>query len=207
MPDDASTPDDSGLQPDASMPADAGTLGDGAPIAGGGAILTGSADGTHQYTAPIANAWWIQKPDMPAGGAPVSTVLYIFSNPVPCSKLNVTGWDQTNEPPDTMNVEIKAHWSGTTSPMPPPAVSYPVVPLGNITGTLPPAGSAWVFFQVVPHTLPGTPTEITAQSGTVTLDTLTPMVHVTGSFSGTWVGGHTLMGSFDAAYCPNGQEP
>jgi hypothetical protein len=171
-------------------------------------MLTGSADGTHQFTAPLANAWWIGKPDtVPPGGPPVSTVVYLFSQPVACNKLVGTGWDERNEPPDTMNVEIKIHWSGTTSPMPPPAVTWPAVPLGTITGTLPPAGSAWVFFQVVPHVVPGLPSEITEHMGTVTLDTLTPNVNVTGSFNATWAGGHTLMGSFDAAYCAVGQEP
>jgi hypothetical protein len=51
-----------------------------------------------------------------------------------------------------------------------------------------------------------------AFSGTVTIDSVTPMVNVTGSFDLTFsLAGTTpvdrLMGMFDAVYCAGGTEP
>jgi hypothetical protein len=168
--------------------------------------VSGNPDGKGAFTFTVASAWWIQHPDpRTAGGPPAQTVVFLFSKPVPCDKLNVTGWDETNEPGDTQNVEIKMAWSGATPPVPPPAATFPAVPLSP--GTVPPAGKAWVFYQVTPHQPPGTPSEITARSGAVTLDELKPNTSVSGTFTATYSSGGMLTGAFDAAYCPTGIEP
>jgi hypothetical protein len=54
---------------------------------------------------------------------------------------------------------------------------------------------------------PGSPSELTAAGGAVTLIALTPDISVTGLFEATFSGGNSLKGTFDAPYCPGSREP
>jgi hypothetical protein len=170
-----------------------------------GNVVMGSADGTRPFPA-VSTAWWIEHPDPRiAGGPVVSTVVYLFTKPVGCDKLNVPKWDEMNEPGDTLNLEIEMAWSGVVQPSAPPAIDYPTVSPG--AASVPPATTAAVYYQVTPMQPPGPPSELTASGGTVTLTALVPNVNVTGTFAATFAGGHSLSGTFDAPFCPGGREP
>jgi hypothetical protein len=170
----------------------------------GGNDVTGTPNGARQFGV-VSNAWWIEKPDpRVAGGSVVSTVVYLFSRPVPCGNLSTPKWDENREPADTENLEIEMAWSGPTQPTPPPPISYQAVSASK--GSVPPSGMAGVFYQVTPQQPPGPPMEWPVTSGTVILTGLNPNVRATGTFDVTFVGGH-VTGHFDALYCPNGREP
>jgi hypothetical protein len=198
---DSSLGSDSG-QPDSTPSGSDGAVPDGGPL---GNTVSGSPDGTRPFGA-VSNSWWIQTPDpRVAGGPVVSTVVYLFSKPVPCSKLNVPKWDETNELGDTQNIEIEMAWTGTTEPTAPPPIAYSATLLTH--AAVPAPGMAGVFYQVTPPQPPGPPSELGAVSGTVTLTALNATTNVTGTFDLVFAGGHAVTASFDAPYCPNGREP
>jgi hypothetical protein len=179
--------------------------GEGLTGGGGSGSVTGSADGTRPFPG-VSSAWWIDRPDPRMTGGPVvSTVVYLFSKPIACDKLSVAKWDETNEPADTLALEIEIAWSGPTSPTPPPSIAYPTVSPGG--SVVPPPGTAVIYYQVTPMQVPGPPSELAASGGTVTLLTLAPAVNVTGTFDATFAVGNSVNGSFDASYCPGSREP
>ena len=174
--------------------------GDDAQVAGN--AITGTANGT-PFTS-VSSAWWIQLPDPRVDGGPVaSTVVYLFSKPVPCSALSVAKWDESGEPGDTQDLEIEAAWAGAAAPGSPPPVEYPVVAQSSST---PLPGEAAATYHRAPGQPPGAGVEVIASGGSVVVMTLAPGDHVAGTFAVTFPGGD-LTGDFDAAYCPNGREP
>jgi hypothetical protein len=202
---DSSPPADTGARVDSGHAVSTGTDGGAPDGPAGGNGISGNPEGTRPF-ATISNAWWIQYPDPQFDGGPVvSTVVYLFSKPVLCNSLSVPKWDES-EPGDAQNLEIDVAWSGTTSPVSPPAVPYAVDPQ-VVQGSVPRPGMAGVFYQLA-AAVPPAPLvrEIAATGGTVTLTGLYANLNATGTFDLTFPNG-TLTGTFDAAYCPNGREP
>ncbi len=171
-------------QPDAGAAADAGADAHAAPPGMPGSGAVSGAIGGASYGA-VASAFWAGAPDDPA-----TTVIYVFSAPVACSELASPGWD-TRIADATKVLEMKAF--GTT-----PNV-YSVV-----TTLTPAPGEASVNYTLSSRS--GTPKEDGSTKGTVTLTKLTPSISAEGSFSLTFVSG-TVMGTFDAVFCPGAHEP
>ncbi len=193
-----------GNDPDATAPADTATTGDTTPgsdsdggsdvpietsteassdTASGGTSITGSADGSPFTTANMA--LWLGAPDDPA-----TSVVYVFSKPVKCSDLGSPGWD-TRITNGTQFLEMKM--LGTTPR------TYKVT-----TSKTPAVGEAVVNYTL--SSTSGTPVETAGTGGAVTLMTVNAKANVTGSFALKF-GAHDLTGTYDATYCPGGNEP
>ena len=153
------------------------------PTGSGSGTATGSLGGVP--FGAVATAMWAGTPDDPA-----STVIYLFSSPVACAEISTPGWD-TRIADKSRVLEMKE--LGVTPQ------DYPVV-----TTVTPAPGEASVNYTV--SSTSGTPKETGSSAGKVTLETLTPAMNATGSFTLTFATG-TLQGTFDAVYCPGGHEP
>ncbi|MGH7284273.1 MAG: hypothetical protein ACRELY_22325 [Polyangiaceae bacterium] len=163
---------------DASSGVDAAT-----PDGGGGGTISGSPGGSP--FSSVATSYVIGAPDDQA-----TTVVFVFSKPVACADLGNPGWDQRITD-GTQILELKAFG---TSP-----ADF------NVVTTLTPApGEASVNYTLSSTT--GTPNEIGASGGTLTLSTLSAGATATGSFA-LMFGADHLTGTFDAIYCPGGHEP
>ena len=161
---------------------DSGT--EAAPVVDAGpSSISGSADGTPFTTA--AQALWLGAPDSAS-----TTVVYVFSKPIACSDLASPGWD-TRIPDATQFLEMKMF--GTA-----PA-SFTVV-----TTLTPAPGEASVNYTLSSQT--GTPNEMGASGGTVTLDTVQAQLTATGTVD-VHFAQNTLTGNYVATYCPGGHEP
>jgi hypothetical protein len=153
------------------------------PSGSGAGTVSGSVDGA-PYGA-VSTAFWAGAPD-----DATTTVIYVFSAPVPCTELASPGWD-SRIANATKVLEMKA--IGTT------AATYSVV-----TTPTPAPGEASVNFTL--SSTSGTPKEQSSSAGTLTLKKLTPNASAQGEFSFTF-GKSTVTGSFDAVFCPGGHEP
>lgn len=168
---------------------DAG-LGDGAtsedvvlPAQGGSGTVSGSPDGTAFDT--VATAYLLGAPD-----SPNTTVVYIFSKPVSCADIGSPGWD-TRITNGTQFLEMKIFGSAPGT-------------FTAVTTVTPAPGEASVNYTL--STISGTPKEIGASGGTVTLTSMTPTTNAKGSFAVRF-DTNTLNGTFDAVFCPQGTEP
>lgn len=170
-----------GQQPPDGGPADSGT--EAQAVDAGASSISGSADGTAFDT--VAQSLWLGAPDSTS-----TTVVYVFSKPVACSDLASPGWD-TRIPDATQFLEMKMF--GTA-----PA------PFTIVTTLTPAPGEASVNYTLSSQT--GTPNEMGASGGTVTLDTIQAQLTATGTFN-VHFGQNALTGKFAATYCPGGHEP
>jgi hypothetical protein len=168
----------------------ADAAGDSASIIDGGSsadagpsTISGSADGT-PFTN-VASSYWIGAPD-----DPTTTVVFVFSKPTACKDLSPPGWDKRITD-GTQFLEMKMF--GLT-----PA-TY------NVTTSLTPApGEASVNYTLSSQS--STPAESGSSAGTVTLSTITAKKNVTGNFALKF-SSNSVAGTYDAMYCPGGNEP
>jgi hypothetical protein len=163
----------------------AGTTGAGGSVAANGTSVTGTADGTP--FASIGSVFLIGNPDVA-----LSTVVYIFSQPIKCTDISKAGWDTTIT---NMTQILELKMMGTT-----PAVYKPIIMAPNF----PSAGQAQVNYAM--STTVGTPVESFSTSGSVTLSTIVANTSASGSFDLAF-GANALKGTFSATYCAVGREP
>jgi hypothetical protein len=164
---------------------DAGSGSSSGGVVDGGGSGTIAGEAVDASFTHAAGSLWIGAPD-----DPMTTVVYIFSNPIKCSELAMPGWDQriTDR---TQILEMKAF--GTTPGM------FTVV-----TTVTPAPGEAVVNYTL--SSTAGTPAEQVGSGGTITIVAFSGHTDVTGNFN-LQFGNGMLTGSFDAAYCPGGHEP
>lgn len=179
---------DGGLQDGGSV-SDGGTTTDGGTDTDGGTTIpansvSGSVAGATFNT--VVSSWMLGAPDDPAN----TTVVYLFSKKVDCSELSPPGWD-TRITNGTQFLEVKM--MGTA-----PA-TYTVT-----TSLTPAPGEASVNYTLSSRT--GTPVETGGTSGKVVLKTLNVSSSGTGTFDLKF-GKESISGTFDAPYCPTGNEP
>lgn len=163
-------------------PADTGGPADTA--AAGSGTISGSFDGRAFDT--VAASWRIGEPDDPEQ----TMVVYVFDQPISCADIADPGWD-TRIADQTQAIEIKA--VGTT------AGDYPLA-----TGRTPGPGESDVNYTLSSTT--STPAETSADSGVVVIETAESGA-ATGSFDLTFPSGDTLVGTFNASACAQGNEP
>jgi hypothetical protein len=145
--------------------------------------IAGSAGGapfTH-----VAAAFVIENPESDA-----TTVVYLFSNPVRCLDLSFAGWDRTITN-GTLVLELKLLGKAPGSFL---AVTGPTLSTRE-------GAAQWMRASADPP-----PIEVRSTGGWITLDTLVPGGHTTGTFS-LHFGAGPLTGTFDAAFCAGGHEP
>jgi hypothetical protein len=132
----------------------------------------------------VADARWIGAPDDPKQ----TRVIYVFDKQVSCSALSAAGWDEmvTDK---TQALEMKL--IGTTPGM------YAV-------SSRPATGEADVNYTLTSTS--GTPSEVSATAGSVTVDQFLAGEAADGSFDLTIPGG-AVSGAFHASYCATGREP
>ena len=152
--------------------------------AAGSGTITGSFDG--RAFDSVASSLRIGEPDDPDQ----TMVVFVFDNPISCADIADAGWD-TRITDETQAVEIKV--VGLT------AGDYPLK-AGRTAGS----GESDVNYTLSSTT--GTPGETTADSGDVVIDTADGGA-ATGSFDLTFPSGDTLVGTFDASPCAQGNEP
>jgi hypothetical protein len=149
---------------------------------------SGTAAGTisgHSYDS-VGDSRWVGAPD----DAAHTRVIYVFDKPVSCDTISAAGWDQAVTD-GTQSLEMKL--LGTT------AAAYPIPASGH-----PATGEATVNYTIT--STKGTPTELAATAGTVTVDELVNGKWANGSFDLTIPGG-AVSGTFHATYCATGREP
>jgi len=149
---------------------------------------TGSASGTFEGRAfeQVADSYWIGRPD----DAAHTLVLYVFDRAVACAEIAEPGWDETVAD-QTQSIELKL--IGTKPG------GYPIPVNGR-----PATGEADVNYTLT--STRGTPSEVSASAGSVTLEDVAPEESADGRFDLTFAGGH-LAGDFHAVYCAAGHEP
>jgi hypothetical protein len=145
--------------------------------------IAGSAGGA-PFTR-IASAFVIENPE-----SEVTTVVYLFSNPVRCLDLSFSGWDRTITN-GTLVLELKLMGKAPGSFL---AVSTPTLSMRE-------AAAQWMRASADPP-----PIEVRSTGGWVTLDTLVPRGPTTGTFSLAFGTGQ-VTGGFKAAFCAGGHEP
>lgn len=160
----------------------AATADAGPPVMGGSGSVSGSVDARPYYT--VGSAYVIGKPDDPAN----TVVIYVFDNAIACGDISSPGWDQriTDQ---TQSLELKL--------------------IGKSPGIYPVAARPSTGQSTDNYTLTstsGTPSEMGASSGTVSLGSLVDGAGANGTFDLTFPGG-SLSGSFDAIWCAAGSEP
>jgi hypothetical protein len=134
---------------------------------------------------PITSAQWIGLPD-----DPLTTVVFTFSNPIPCSALQQPAWE-TRIDAETQVLEMMM--IGTT----PGTFKITEQPI--------PATGDAVASRLLTKP-PGEALEGLATGGTVTLVELSAHDRARGSFAFE-VDGVPLSGEFTATFCPGGREP
>ena len=132
----------------------------------------------------VADARWIGAPDDPK----LTRVIYVFDKLVSCAALSNAGWDAVVTD-GTQALEMKLIGTATGA--------YPV-------SARPATGEANVNYTVTSTS--ATPAEVSASSGTVTVDTFVDQTSADGSFDLTVPGG-SVTGTFHATYCAAGREP
>ncbi|MCA9617894.1 MAG: hypothetical protein KC731_02665 [Myxococcales bacterium] len=150
----------------------------------GSGTASGSVDG--RPFDGVGASYLIGQPD----DVDRTLVIYVFDAPIDCADLASPGWDQVVADA-TQSLEIKI--VGKT-----PA-TYPIPQDGT-----PAEGEADVNYTLT--STAGTPSEISAVSGSVALTDFTADTSAAGSFDLTFPSG-SLTGSFDGAWCPDGHEP
>lgn len=155
---------------------------------GGSGVGAGSISGSIDGRAfnGVGASYVIGKPDDPAQ----TTVIYLFDSPVTCGELNHTAWDESVAD-STQSLEIKLIGQSVGD--------YPVAADGR-----PSAGESDVNYTVTSTS--GTPSEVSATAGTVTVSQLSPSTSADGSFNLTFAGG-SLAGDFAAVECADAVEP
>ena len=155
------------------------------PDGGGDGTVLGMANG--QPFLHVRTAYWIGAPDSAA-----TTVVYLLSSPVACRDLQTPGWDGRITD-GTQILEMKlfgttapATFTVTTSPTPAPGEASANDTLSSTTGT---------------------PAETSASGGIVRLSSLSSSTSAVGTFQLAYAGGGSLMGDFQAVFCPGGHEP
>ena len=134
----------------------------------------------------VASAWLIGRPDDPAR----TRVLHLFDQPVKCGEISHTGWDESITD-GTQVLELKL--IGSTPG------DYSVAVDGR-------PGMGQTDANYTLSSQQGTPSEVSATAGQVTLSSLQDGVSAQGSFELNFPGGG-VSGEFDAVYCPGGREP
>lgn len=162
-----------------SSTVDAASLPDG----GGSGEVSGSADGSPFTT--LATSYFIGSPDSAA-----TTVVFAFSKPVSCADLATPGWDRRITDA-TQLLEIK--FFGKDPGM-----------FTAVTTVTPAPGEASVNYTL--SSTSATPNEVGANGGTTTLTSLVPGASASGGFALAF-GANSLKGTFNAVFCPGGQEP
>lgn len=152
--------------------------------AAGSGTIAGSFNGRTFDT--VGASWRIGEPDDPNQ----TMVIFVFDNPISCADIVDAGWD-TRVTDQTQAVEIKV--IGKT------AGNYPLA-----TGRTPGPGESDVNYTLSSTT--DTPGETSADSGDVVIDSADADT-ATGSFDLTFPSGDTLVGTFDASPCAQGNEP
>jgi len=160
------------------------TAGPADTAAAGSGTIAGSFDGRTFDT--VAASWRIGEPDDPDQ----TMVVFVFDNPISCADIADAGWD-TRITDQTQAIEIKV--VGTT------AGDYPLA-----TGRTPGPGESDVNYTLSSTT--DTPGETSADSGDVVIDSADAGA-ATGSFDLTFPSGDTLVGTFNASPCAQGNEP
>lgn len=155
-----------------------------ADVGPGTGSVTGAIDGRSFDT--VAASWLIGAPDDPAR----TTVIYVFDQPVACGEITQAAWDETVTD-STQALEMKL--IGTAPG------AYPIAADGRPSG-----GESDVNYTVTSTS--GTPSEVSATAGSVTVDALTDGTSAGGQFDLTFPGG-TVTGAFSAAFCADGREP
>ena len=172
----------------AVVSAGACVTGPGANDAGPAAVSPGSVSGSVEGRAfdTVAASYLVGKPD----DAVQTTVIYVFGGAVACSEITATGWDQTVTN-STQSLEMKL--IGKT------AGDYPIPANGRVS-----TGQADVNYTVTATS--GTPVEVHAVSGTVTLSSITASDGAAGTFDLTFQNG-TIHGDFTSSFCADAHEP
>ncbi len=150
---------------------------------GGSGTVSGSADGTPFTT--VTTSYVIGAPDSAS-----TTVVFVFSSPVRCADLATPGWD-SRIANGTQFLELKVF--GST-----PAT------FAVVTTATPAPGEASVNYTL--SSTSSTPKETGATRGSVTLSSIVASASAKGTFALEF-GSNKTSGSFDAVYCPGGQEP
>jgi hypothetical protein len=148
----------------------------------GSGTAVGMVDGRGFDT--VADARWIGAPDDPKQ----TRVIYVFDKQVSCSALSAAGWDEAVTD-KTQALEMKL--IGTSPGM------YAV-------STRPATGEADVNYTLTSTS--GTPSEVSATAGNVTVDQFLGKEAADGSFDLTIPNG-AVSGTFHATYCATGREP
>lgn len=150
----------------------------------GAGTIAGSFDGRTFDT--VGTSLRICEPDDPEQ----TMVIFVFDNPISCADIAEAGWD-TRVTNQTQAVEIKV--VGKT------AGNYPLT-----TGRTPGPGESDVNYTLSSTT--GTPAETSADSGNIVINSANADT-ATGSFDLTFPSGDTLVGTFNASPCAQGNEP
>ncbi len=132
----------------------------------------------------VADARWIGAPDDPKQ----TRVIYVFDKLVSCAAISDAGWDEVVTD-GTQALEMKL--IGTA------AGTYPV-------SSRPATGEANANYTLTSTS--GTPGEVSASAGSVTVDAFVDRTSADGSFDLTVPGG-SATGTFHATYCAAGREP
>jgi len=156
---------------------------DGGDVGGSGSVA-GTLDG--RSFDSVAAAYLIGSPDDPKR----TSVVYVFDAPIACSELSSPGWDESVANA-TQSLEMKLIGKSPAT--------YPIPADGT-----PATGESDVNYTVTSTS--GTPSEVSALSGSVTLDGVEDGTSASGSFALTFPGGD-VSGSFDAVWCADGHEP
>lgn len=143
--------------------------------------ISGSIDGVPLDT--IASAWYIGASADPEAEA----VMFLFSAPTECAAISTEAWDETIL--DGTKV-IEIHTMG-------------LAPAAYVVKDRPDDGEAGAMF--VTSSLTDTPSEMSADGGTITLTTLTPATAAAGTFTLEF-GSDSVTGDFNAGWCPTGVE-
>ncbi|MEJ7730989.1 MAG: hypothetical protein WKG00_17450 [Polyangiaceae bacterium] len=165
-----------------TTPDDNPSLDGGAGGVGGTASITGTY-GT-EPVKPVLAAYWIEFPADPAEGAN-GPLIYLFGASISCDQLSMADWGDTI-PAGTQLLEMIV---GTTTP----------------DKAVPAAASAAADVAEVNYIHGGNPDDTRATSGSVTLTAYTKDVAVAGTVDVKFPTGD-VKGSFNAKWCPDGQE-
>jgi hypothetical protein len=155
-------------------------LGDGIEAKSGIAGAVGGSAFDH-----VAAAFLIESPESER-----TTVIYLTSNPVQCVDLSFSGWDRLIATGTlVLQLKVVGKLPGRYLAVSPPTVS-------------PREGTAkWIR-----NERPRPSSEMDAQGGWITIDTLSARGPTRGSFELEFAAGR-LIGKFNAVFCPNGHEP
>lgn len=153
------------------------------PTSSGSGTVSGTIDG-RAFDA-VGSVWLAGEPDDAS-----TTVIYVFDGPVACDDLATPGWD-TRIADGTQAVELKLIGKEPGE--------YPVPADGRPSG-----GESDDNYTLTSTS--GTPSEISATSGTVTLDALVDSTSATGSFDLAFPTGQ-LTGTFVSGWCASANEP